>query len=185
MRAAQIATDTVEQDLLLVAGSIGSSGVQLAPVQALRGVAKPESGAYTLRLTTRDGRSFTHAFTADLVDHAEPPERQFAVAVPDPGVPIASVEVLHGTTPIATNAARAAAQRAGAPSIDRLRAVDWREDNAVLSEVGHQRRLAHRCHLRVKGSAHRARREPHRWCAEFGIGDLPAGGYYEVALSDG
>ena len=104
MQAAQIATDTVEQDLLLVSGSIGSSGVQLAPVQALRGVAKPESGAYTLRLTTRDGRSFTHAFTADLVDHAEPPERQFAVAVPDPGVPIASVEVLHGTTPIATNA---------------------------------------------------------------------------------
>ena len=73
MQAAQIATDAVEQDLLLVSGSIGSSGVRLAPVQALRGVEKPESGAYTLRLTTRDGRSFTHAFTADLVDHAGAP----------------------------------------------------------------------------------------------------------------
>src|SRR4030095_7380194 len=115
-----------------VSGSIGSSGVQLAPVQALRGVAKPDDGAYTLRLTTRDGRLFTHPFTADLGAHAQPPRRQFAVPVPDPGVPIVSVEVLHGTTPIATQVARAAAQRANAPSIDRLRAVEWREDNTAL-----------------------------------------------------
>ena len=52
LQAAQVATDTSEQeqDLLLVSGSIGSSGVQLAPVQALRGVPEPEGGAYTLRL---------------------------------------------------------------------------------------------------------------------------------------
>ena len=186
LQAAQVATDTVEQDLLLVAGSIGSAGVQLAPVQALRGVAKSESGAYTLRLTTRDGRSFTHAFTADLVDHAEPPERQFAVAVPDPGVPIASVEILHGTTPIATNAARAAAQRAGAPSIDRLRAVDWHEDNAVLSVKWDTNAASHIAVTYVsKGQRIVLGVNRTGGSAEFGIGDLPAGGHYEVALSDG
>ena len=186
MQAAQLATDTAEQDLLLVSGSIGSSGVQLAPVQALRGVAESESGAYTLRLTTRDGRSFTHAFTADLVDHAEPPERQFAVAVPDPGVPIASVEILHGTAPIAMNTARAAAQRAGAPSIDRLRAVDWREDNAVLSVKWDTNAASHIAVTYVSRSQ-RIVLGVNRTggSAEFGIGDLPAGGHYEVALSDG
>ena len=186
MQAARLATDTADQDLLLVSGSIGSSGVQLAPVQALRGVAESESGAYTLRLTTRDGRSFTHAFTADLVDHAEPPERQFAVAVADPGVPIANVEVLHGTTPITTNAARAAAQRAGAPSIDRLRAVDWREDNAVLSVKWDTNAASHIAVTYVsKGQRIVLGVNRTGGSAEFGIGDLPAGGHYEVALSDG
>jgi len=55
---------------------------------------------YTLRLVTRDGRMFEHAFDAELVDHAVPPERQFAVAVPDPGAALARIEVLRGSTPV-------------------------------------------------------------------------------------
>ena len=106
--------------------------------------------------------------------------------LPDPGVPIASVEVLHGTTPIATNVARAAAQRASAPSIDRLRAVDWREDNAVLSVKWDTSAASHIAVTYVaKGQRIVLGVNRTGGSAEFGIGDLPAGGHYEVALSDG
>ncbi len=80
--AAQIAADVVEQDLLLIAGTIGLDGLTLAPVQALRGVPSTAGGEYTLRLTLSDGTTIEHAIEAELVDHAVPPERHFAVAVP-------------------------------------------------------------------------------------------------------
>ena len=57
-------------------------------------------GEYTLRLPLRDGRTFEHAFDAELVDHAELPERHFAIAIPDPGAALARIEVLRGATPV-------------------------------------------------------------------------------------
>ena len=69
--AAQIAADVVEQDLLLIAGTIGLDGLTLAPVQALRGVPSTAGGEYTLRLTLSDGTTIEHAIEAELVDHAE------------------------------------------------------------------------------------------------------------------
>ncbi len=131
--AAQIAADGIEQDLVLISGTIGLDGLQLAPVQAMRAVATTGGGEYTLRLVTRDGRMFEHAFDAELVDHAVPPERQFAVAVPDPGTAIARIEVLRGSTPVpARSSGLATAQRAVGPSIERLRGVDWSESNGRL-----------------------------------------------------
>jgi hypothetical protein len=67
-----------ESELLLVSGVIGLDGVAFAPVQPLRGRPALGSGDYTLRIQTRDGRTIEHAFNAELVDHAVPPERHFA-----------------------------------------------------------------------------------------------------------
>jgi hypothetical protein len=186
-QAAQIAVDAVEQNLLLVSGSLGSDGVRLAPVQALRGVPPLGTGAYTLQITTRDGRMFAQPFDADLVDHAEPPERQFAVVVPNPGVPIAKIDVLHGAVPLAMQPrARIAAQAASSPNLDRLRAVDWEESGGALSVRWDTAAASHiavtyvargqRIVLGVNRSG---------GSAQFDTAALPPGGHFELALSDG
>ena len=185
--AAQIAADGIEQDLVLISGTIGLDGMQLAPVQAMRAVATTGGGEYTLRLVTRDGRMFEHAFDAELVDHAVPPERQFAVAVPDPGTALARIEVLRGSTPVpARSSGMASAQRAVGPSIERLRGVDWSESNGRLRV---QWDTAAASHIAVTYVANGVRTvlgvNRTGGNAEFDVSELPAGGRFEIALTDG
>jgi hypothetical protein len=185
--ATQIAADGVEQDLLLVAGTLGLDGMQLQPVQAMRGAASIGTGEYTLRLVTRDGSVFEHAFEAELVDHAEPPERQFAVLVPNPGVALSRVEVLRGSTPILPRAsAVAAAQRAGGASIARLRGVDWTESSGTL-RVQWDTAAASNVAVTYIADGKRTVLGVSRvgGTAEFDVSQLPAGGRFEIALSDG
>jgi hypothetical protein len=174
----------VEQDLLLVAGSIGLDGVSFAPVQALRGIALPAGGDYTLRLVTQDGRIYDHPLEAPLVDHALPPERQFAATVPDPGVPLARIEVLQGGQPLSRRlTAQAAGERA---SLVRLRGVDWSESGGVLTVTWDTAAATHigvtwvergqRIVLGVNVTGGRA---------TYDVSALPAGGRYEVTASDG
>src|SRR4030095_4895454 len=116
--AAQTASDANE-DLLLGSATIGVDGLVLGPVQALRGVRSPETGQYRLRLMRRDGQVIEHAFEANLVDHAEPPERQFVLRVPNPGA-LAGIEVMRAGARIAPRSDRFAPQRATGSDIDRL-----------------------------------------------------------------
>lgn len=185
--AAGVAADAVEQDLLLISGTIGPDGMQLAPVQALRAVASGGGGEYTLRLVTRDGRSFDHAFEADLVDHAEPPERQFAVAVPDPGAPLARIEVLQGGTAVlARSSGRASIQRAGGAQIERLRGVDWSEAGGVL-RVQWDTTAASHIAVTYVANGERTVLGVNRagGSVDFDVSQLPPGGRFEIALSDG
>lgn len=185
--AAQVAADGIEQDLMLISGTIGLDGMQLAPVQAMRAVATTGGGEYTLRLVTRDGRMFEHAFDPELVDHAVPPERQFAVAVPDPGTALARIEVLRGSTPVpARSSGMASAQRAVGPSIERLRGVDWSESNGRLRV---QWDTAAASHIAVTHVANGERTvlgvNRTGGNADFDVSELPAGGRFEIALTDG
>jgi hypothetical protein len=185
--ANQIAADIGEQDLLLVAGTIGDDGLTLAPVQALRGLATAAAGDYTLRFVLADGSAVEYPFDADLVDHAVPPERQFAVAVARPDGEIARVDILHNGAPVARRAsARATAQRASGADVGRMRQIDWSESNgrltvqwdataapglAVTHVDGASRTLLA---LRATGGI-----------AQIDVSGLPAGGRYEFAVSDG
>jgi hypothetical protein len=185
--AAQVAADAVEQDLLLISGTIGLDGLTLAPVQAMRAVAMPASGEYTLRLVARDGRTIEHAFDADLVDHAVPPERQFAVTIPDPGFAVARIEVLRASTPVpARLTGRASAQSGGGPLIERLRGVDWTETSGTLRV---QWDTAAASHIAVTHVANGVRTvlgvRRAGGAAEFDVSQLPAGGRFEIALTDG
>jgi hypothetical protein len=185
--AALVAADGTEQDLLLVSGTIGLDGMQLAPVQALRAVAMAGTGEYTLRLLTRDGRTFEHTFDAELVDHAVPPERQFAVAVPDPGVPLARIEVLRGGAPVPTRSTgMASAQRAGDPRLERLGGIDWNESNGNLRVQWDPAAASHVAvtHV-VNGERTVLGLGRAGGTADFDVSQLPPGGLFEVALSDG
>jgi hypothetical protein len=181
---AQAAADAIEQDVLLVAGAIGLDGVGFAPVQALRAVPSPASGEYTLRLTTVDGRRFDTPVDAPLVDHALPPERQFAALVPNPGVALARLDLLRNGQALSQRlVAQAAGERA---SVARLRGIDWTEAGGVLTLRWDTAAATHvgvawvdrgtRIVLGINASGGSAR---------FDVSALPAGGRYEVTLSDG
>ena len=173
-----------QTDMLLIAGAIGLDGVTLRPVQAQRGSPAAGAGDYTLRLVTRDGRTIEHEFDAELVDHAMPPERHFTVAVPNPG-PLERIEVRRGDSIVPpTAAALATVQRARSASSEPM-SVDWSESAGQLS-------------VRWSGAAffasvthvldgQRTVLAMHRQGGEL-VADttaLPAGGVFEVSLSDG
>jgi hypothetical protein len=188
LTAAQVAADTTEQDLLLISGSIGVDGIQIAPVQALRAASVPTSGEYTLRLMTRDGRTIEHTFDAELIDHATPPERQFAVAVPDPGVALTRIEVLQAGIPVPVRSiGRASAQAVGGgPNIARLQHVDWSEANGTLG-VRWDTTAASQIAVTYLGNGERTVLGVNRsgGSAEFDVSQLPTGGRFEITLTDG
>jgi hypothetical protein len=174
-------------DMLLIAGAIGLDGVTLRPVQALRGSPAAGTGEYTLRLVTRDGRTIEHAFDADLVDHAMPPERHFALAVLNPG-PLERIEVRRGDSVVpasASAAAMATAQRARAASGGPM-TLDWSESAGRLSVQWNPVAAPFATVTHVL-EGRRTVLAMHR---EGGVlvadtADLPVGGAFEFSLSDG
>jgi hypothetical protein len=172
-------------DMLLIAGAIGLDGVTLRPVQALRGSPAANTGEYTLRLVTRDGRAIEHAFDADLVDHAMPPERHFALAVLNPG-PLERIEVRHGDSVVPASAAgMATAQRARAASGEPMTldwsesagrlAVQWNPAAAPFATVTHV--------LDGRRTVLAMHRQGGALVAD--TAELPVGGAFEFSLSDG
>jgi hypothetical protein len=170
-------------DMLLIAGVIGLDGVNLHPVKALRGSPEPGAGDYTLRLLTRDGRTIEHAFDAELVDHAMPPERHFAVTVLNPGA-LERIEVRRGDAIVPPAAALATAQRARSAGGGPM-SVDWSENAGRLSmRWSAAASFASVTHV-FKGQ--RTVLALHRRGGELvaDTASLPAGGVFEVSLSDG
>lgn len=171
-------------DMLLIAGAIGLDGWTLHPVQALRGTPAASSGDYTLRLLTRDGRTIEHAFEAELVDHAMPPERHFAVTVLNPG-PLERIEVRRGGSVVPPAAAQATAQRARSAGGEPM-SVDWGESGGQLS-VRWNAAAASFASVTHVFEGQRTVLAMHRRGGEL-VADtsgLPAGGTFEFSLSDG
>jgi trimeric autotransporter adhesin len=173
----------VSSDMLLVAGAIGLDGVTLNPVKALRGFPAAGSGDYTLRLVTRDGRTIEHAFDAELVDHAMPPERHFAVTVLNPG-PLERIEVRRGGAVVPPTAAMATAQRARSGGGEPM-SVDWSESAGRLSVRWNA--AASFASVTHVFEDQRTVLAMHRRGGEIvaDTSSLPAGGVFEVSLSDG
>jgi hypothetical protein len=135
----------------------------------------------------RDGRTFEHAFDADLVDHAELPERHFAIAIPDPGAALARIDVLRGSTSVPVRSSGlATAQRASQASIERLRAVDWSESNGRLRIEWDTAAASHVAVTYVLDGARTVLGVSRTGgVAEFDTSALPAGGRFDIALTDG
>ncbi len=185
--AAQIAADVADQDLLLIAGTIGLDGLTLAPVQALRGAPTTGQGDYTLRLLLTDGSTIEHAIEAELVDHAVPPERHFAVAVPRPDIAVARIEVLRGGAAIAARSSgRATAQRAIGSNVARMQQIDWNERDGQLTvqwDASAAPSLA--VTYVIKGARTVLAFQRTGGVTQIDVSGLPVGGRYEFAVSDG
>jgi hypothetical protein len=171
-------------DMLLVSGVIGLDGVTLNPVKALRGTPATSAGDYTLRLVTRDGRTIEHFFDAELVDHAIPPQRHFALTVLNPGA-LERIEVRRGDSIVPPTAAMATAQRARSASAEPM-TVDWSEGAGQLSVRWNTEAAAFASVTHVL-DGQRTVLAMHRRGGEV-VADtsgLPAGGVFEFSLSDG
>jgi trimeric autotransporter adhesin len=176
-------------DVLVVSGVIRLDGVQLAPVQMRRGaVQATEEGDYELRLRTADGRIFAVPFDAVLVDHAMPPERHFHVEVPDPG-PLAAVElaragsvfVSQSAAPMSDAVRTAAAARLQVATVGGDLQLTWDAARHPFASVTHVADSAagadeERTVLVLNARGGRV---------ALDAASLPAGGRFEVSLSDG
>ena len=171
-------------DLLQVAGAIGLAGVALSPVRASRGVPELAAGEYTLRLLTQDGRTLDHPFDADLVDHAVPPERHFTLAVLDPG-PLERIEVWRAGEMLPLQDARARVQRSPA-AVREAPSVDWTEIGGRVSVRWNAASAAYASVTHVLDGERRVLALHRQWgTLEVETTDLPAGGSFEISLSDG
>jgi len=189
---------------LVVSGAIDADGsAQLAPLRstrqgglraaALEGAA---AGRYVLRLVTADGRTIEQRFDPVALDHA-PGVGHFVLRLPHPGARIESVQVQRDRQVLGARAAKPA--RAAAPastsssaSAAAPAAGPWAEvategDALVLRWDAAERPYASvalvvgraRHVLALEATGGRWRIAPEAWQG------LPAGGHFEVSLSDG
>jgi hypothetical protein len=174
-------------EVVIVSGSIGLDGVRFNPIQRMRGDAPvAQAGEYTLRLATAAGATIDVPFDAVPVDHAMPPELHFFVKLPDPGA-LAAVAVMRGATVLpqaGAGAVRAQGQRAPVPA---SAAVDWREDAGalVLAWDAAAHRYLSVTHVAADGGRRVLALLLSGGGARVDIGELPRGGEFEFALSDG
>ena len=180
--AAQSASDQAQ--LLLISGRITAAGVELNPVQALRGAPSVASGDHTLRLTTADGRSIEIPFNVEAVDHAEPAQSHFAFTVLNPGA-LARAEVRRDNILLPSAMATASAQRARTTTAEPL-TMDWSESGGRLQ-----------LHWNVSAASHvsvthalNGERTVVALQRSGGVlvvdtSTLPAGGVFEVSVSEG
>ncbi len=192
---------------LVVSGTVDAAGpVQIAPLRSTASGAPRASaleagagGAYLLRLFTADGRTIDQRFDPTTLDHA-PGIAHFTLRLPHPGVRVERVEVRRATQVLASRSAAKgpSANRSQAPTAPGATtaatppAGPWAEmasdgDALVLRWDAEQRpyasatlvvgRARHVLALEATGGQWRIAAEAWR--------GLPAGGHFEVSLSDG
>lgn len=184
-KASTIESSAREQDVLLVSGSIRGTQIEINPVKSL--VARPSAtgGAYVLRVQTSSGQIKDHAFDPQSLDH-DGEIQHFRLLVPKLDN-ITSISVVRDGTTLAqataraTNArqkAQAAGGSAGAVQVQESQGVTtlrWDAGAAPFVSVtwtNGTRRL--NLAQDLQGGQ-----------ATLDTRDLPAGGKFEVVLSDG
>lgn len=183
-------------DLIVVAGTmdIASGAVELAPLRTARADGRREAapaaaGAYLLRLAMADGRAIERRFDVTMLDHA-PGVGHFLLRLPHPGGRVAGVEVQGGQRVMSQRAARKPQEPAGAGGA--AAAGPWAEvapdGSALLLQWAAAEMPYATLKLVVADERHvlvldatggRWRIPAEAWR------DLPAGGQFEVSLSDG
>lgn len=182
-------------DLVVVAGTVDAAGrVQLAPLRTARSDGRREvvpaaAGAYLLRLAMEDGRTIERRFDVTTLDHA-PGEGHFLLRLPHPGGRVVAVEVQGERRVMASRAARKPA--APVPGGAAAAAGPWAEVTQEGSALVLQWAAAEMAYATLKlvvadqrhvlaldATGGRWRIPADAWR------DLPAGGWFEVSLSDG
>jgi hypothetical protein len=176
------------REVLLVSGEIGAGGATLNPVKSFVGrVDAAASGTSVLRVVTAAG-TVDYPFTPLQVDH-DAKTRHFGLAIPNTG-PVLSITVLQGgKTLVQARAAsagtgdKAAAQSAAREAVP----LQLRESAGQLSVTWDARSHAFATITWVGATGQRATlaQDLRGGSAQLSVVELPAGGSFEVILSDG
>ena len=178
---AQAASSSAAQDLLVVSGEVDAQGnVQLNPLKSTTGTPRaPDTGAYRLRITTPGGALVEQAFATREIDHDSGRQR-FGFTLAHPGT-IERVEILRDGRVVQQRAARVRAQSAATPAAPPqaseqggVLSVRWdaaRQPYLTVSHLGSARTVLA---LDAQGGS-----------VTLPSAALPAGGQFELGLSDG
>jgi hypothetical protein len=176
------------REVLLVSGELGAAGATLNPVKAFVGrVDVAASGAYVLRVTTAAG-STDYPFTPLQLDH-DAKTRHFGLAIPNNGPVLSITVVQQGRT---LGQARAATAGTGDRSTVQSSAreavpLQLRESAGQLAVSWDARVDAFATLTWVSPTGQRVTlaQDLRGGSAQVPVTELPAGGSFEVILSDG
>jgi hypothetical protein len=172
-------------ELVLLSGRLSADGVRFDPVRRGRGQAPlAVEGLYRLRVRTAAGGSFEAAFDPVPVDHAEPGEYHFFVAIPSPGA-LAGIDVHRAgeLVPERADSLARAQRQAGAKGAP---AVQWSETGGRLDLAWDAASFRFASVAHVAGGA-RTTLALNRTGGSMAldVAALPRGGEFEISLSDG
>lgn len=178
------------QELILVSGEIHTGGsAELNPVKSLVGKPRlPEAGPYTLHIVTANGQVIDYRFAPRTLDH-EATVRHFGFTIPNPGA-IQSMTVLQDGKTIAQAKAasdgKARIQSAGAGEAAAQPQVQLQEAQGALKLTWDAARHAFLTVTWTNGAQRITLGQDLRGgSATLSSAELPAGGSYELILSDG
>ena len=173
------------REVLLVSGEIGASATTLNPVKSFVGRAdSAASGAYVLRVVTAAG-TVDYPFTPLQLDH-DVKTQHFSVAIPNTGA-VQSVTVLHSGKSLVQRAAPSGGDRATVQSAHEAVATQVKEASGQATVTWDARANAYATVTWVGPNGQRLTlaQDLRGGSAQLATGELPAGGSFEVILSDG
>jgi len=173
------------REVLLVSGEIGASATTLNPVKSF--VGRPDaaaSGAWVLRVVTAAGTA-DYPFAPLQLDH-DVRTQHFSVTIPNTGV-VQSISVLHQGRTLVQRSAPAAGERATVQSAREAVPLELKESAGQLVVTWDARSSAYATVTWVGPTGQRVTlaQDLSGGRAQLATGELPAGGSFEVILSDG
>lgn len=173
------------QELLLVSGQIGENKAELTPVKSLFGQARlPADGPYTLRIVTAQGNTIEYRFTPKELDHVSDVQH-FSFTIPHPGAIVSMIIVKDGATLMESQARPASTDRAKRASAEKPQ-VQVAEQGGTLRLTWDHTAYPYLTVTHVAGAQRSTlAQDLQGGTASLPTAGLPAGGSYELSLSDG
>ena len=171
------------QELLLVSGQIEAGKVELTPLKALYGEARPpQDGPYTLRIVTAKG-SVEYRFALKQVDHVATAQR-FGFTIPHPGAIYSIAIVKDGATLMQTEAKPAGMAQAQSAASAKPQ-VQATEQSGMLRLSWDHAKYPYLTVTHLGTQRATLAQDLEGGSAALPMAALPAGGSFEFSLSDG
>ena len=176
------------REVLLVSGEIGAAGTTLNPVKSFIGrVATAASGTYVLRVVTAAGTT-DYPFTPLQLDH-DAKTQHFGLAIPNTGAVLSLAVLQQGKTLVQARAAstaggdKATVQSTGREPVP----LQLKESSGQLNVTWDARTTPFATVTWVASTGQRMTlaQDLRGGSAQIPTSELPAGGTFEVILSDG
>jgi Peptidase M66 len=184
VRQAATAGPAGPQELLLVSGQIADGkAAELTPVKSLFGRAKlAPDGPYTLRITTSQGTT-EYRFATKEIDHVSTVQH-FSFTIPHPGAIVRMAIVKDGATLMDNQAKAASTERAKRLATEKPQ-VQSTLQGGVLRLTWDAAQYPYLTVTHVGAQRRTLAQDLQGGSASLPVGELPAGGSFELGLSDG